>query len=524
MFSGKTAACISWVVAGSLLAPILWLLLSLLQWDLELWSHVGTYLLPRAITQTSLLLLFVTVLVLLIGIGFAWAVVRFEFPGRAFLQWALVLPLALPAYIVAFVYIGMLDYSGPLQTLWRDAGFSAAWFPNVRSVLGAAIVLSLVLFPYVYLISRSAFLRFGSGALDAGRMLGVGPVPGFFKIVLPMTRHAWFAGLSLVLLETLADFGAVKLLGIDTLTTTIYALWFDLKSLGVAAQLSSITLLIVIAVLLGGSVWKSATQMWSQPISAPPRKQISLLPAWLLTVAMSLVVVMAFFVPVLQLVFWAVEARAVLPAVQAAIGNTVLLSSLTAVIVVLLSLLILVSRYKNKESRAIQLAGVFSGLGYAVPGTVLAVAAVWLLSGVDQWFSGLSGMHLTLSTSILAVLLALACRFYRVAYESGWSAFAVLSPTLLDSAKLLGASRWKRIRNVSFPVLRPGLLAALLLVFVETMKELPATLMLRPTGWDTLAVKVFLYTSEGLWQQAAYPALCLVLVGLLPVWWLTRQQ
>lgn len=513
----------AWALALPLLLPVLWLASAFGESQPALWSHLSAHVLPQAVGNTVALLGWVTIFSLLPGVGFAWLCARYEWPGRRFFDWALVLPLALPGYVVAFVYVGLADFSGPLQTAWRALGLPPGSFPPLRSVPGAALVLALVLYPYLFLILRAAFLRQGSAALDAARSLGLGPKRAFLRAVLPMVRPAWVAGLSLVLLETIADFGAVSLLGVDTLSTSIYKTWFGLYSLPLAAQIAFGMVGIVALVLLLERIGRGRAQHGGRQLLAPPRRPLRGWRAGAATLAATAVLLAGFVVPLLQLLLWAWQARAQLPAVGEAAWATLLLAALAAALVLGLSLLFAsLQRLAGIQDRIVRAAGFVAGLGYAVPGTVLAVGAMWLLVAAERWQPWLA--QLALSSSVLAVLLALAARFFRVGHEATEAAFESLRPSLLESARLLGASRWQRIRLVALPLLRPGLVAAALLVLVEVMKELPATLMLRPFGWDTLAVKIYSYTSEGLWQQAAWPALWLLAVGLLPVWWLVRQQ
>jgi iron(III) transport system permease protein len=510
---------LAWGMAVALLLPVLWLGTALVSPQPEVWSHLRDQVLPLALGNTLLLLGLLAVFALLPGVGFAWASARLEWPGRRLFDWALVLPLALPGYVVAFVYVGLTDYAGPLQSAWRALGGAPAGFPELRSVPGAALVLAAVLYPYVFLIVRAAFLRQGSAAMDAARLLGHGPVSAFFRAALPMVRPAWVAGLSLVLLEALADFGAVSVLGVDTLTTAVYKTWFGLYSLAAAAQLALGMVALVVLVLVLERLARGRARHAGEKTVPPPRRRLPAWQAWGITALATLTVAAGFGVPVLQLLAWSWAERGALPAVGDAAVNTALLAALAAVLVLALSLAFALLARRTGQDRGVLAAGFAAGLGYAVPGTVLAVGAMWLLVALERALPGLA-----LSTSVLGVLLALSARFFRVGYEATESAFQALRPSLLESARLLGVPARERFRRISLPLLRPGLLAAGLLVLVETVKELPVTLMLRPFGWDTLAVRVYGFTSEGLWAQAAWPALWLCVVGLLPVWWLVRQQ
>ncbi|KFL36563.1 ABC transporter permease [Arenimonas donghaensis] len=513
---------LAWLLAAPLVLPALWLATSFATPQPEVWPHLFDQVLPLAARNTLGLLVLLAVFAMVLGVGFAWASARYEWPGRRIFDWALVLPLALPGYVVAFVYVGLADYAGPLQSAWRALGLPASGFPELRSVPGAAAVLALVLYPYVFLVVRAAFLRQGSAAMDAARSLGHGPFSAFFRAALPMVRPAWAAGLSLVLLEALADFGAVSILGVDTFSTAIYKTWFGLYSLPAAAQLACGLIGLVVLVLLLERWTRGRARHAGKQLLPPARRPLRGARGWAVTAAAALTVGLGFGVPVAQLLAWSWEVRSRLPEVGEAGLNTVLLAAMAAAVVLLLALVFAVLSRRSDDDRGVRSAAFIAGLGYAVPGTVLAVGAMWLLVAAERatpWLAALA-----LSSSVLAVLVALCARFFRVGHETIDAAFHALRPSLLDSARLLGASPWQRLRWVVLPLLRPGLVAAGLLVLVEVVKELPATLMLRPFGWDTLAVKIHAYTSEGLWMQAAWPALWLCLAGLLPVWWLVRQQ
>ncbi|MFY2763544.1 ABC transporter permease [Arenimonas sp. MALMAid1274] len=513
---------LAWALALPMLLPALWLASALGVPQPEVWPHLVDQVLPLALRNTLSLLMLLSVFALVPGVGFAWASARYEWPGRRFFDWALVLPMALPGYVVAFVYVGLADYGGPLQTMWRALGGAPASFPELRSVPGAAAVLALVLYPYVYLIVRAAFLRQGSAAMDAARSLGHGPLAAFFRAALPMARPAWVAGLTLVLLEALADFGAVSILGVDTLTTAIYKTWFGLYSLTAAAQLAFGMVGLVALVLVLERVARGRARHAGPQLMAPPRRPLRGWRGWSLTLAAAATVGLGFVVPLLQLGAWSWSMRGSLPEVGEAAWNTACLAAMAAALVLAVAMAFAWLGRRSGGDRAVHAAGFTAGLGYAVPGTVLAVGAMWMLVAAERAVPWLSG--LALSSSLVAVLMALSVRFFRVGHEATESAFQALRPSLLESARLLGVPPLQRLRRVVLPLLRPGLVAAVLLVLVETVKELPATLMLRPFGWDTLAVKIYSHTTEGLWAQAAWPALWLCAVGLLPVWWLVRQQ
>lgn len=511
-------------LALALCAPLLFLALQPGQVEPILWAHVREVLLPRALTETLLLLVGVGVTTLTLGLGLAWLVTRYRFPGQRFFDWALALPLALPAYVLAYVGVVAFSFDAPLAHAWRDLGFEANAFPELRSLTGAVFVLSLSLFPYIYLLMRAAFKRQGSAAFDAARTLGASPASAFYRAVLPVTKAAWLGGLGLVLLETLADFGAVRLLGVDTLTPLILHSWTALGSLALAAHLSLAMLGVVVLVLAIGAL-RAQRSAPIGPELRPTTPQPLSRPAGIAaSVFCSAVFAFGFVLPVLHLVVWAWKAPLTgLGSMLDGLRGTLVIAVLTAVAAVAIGLFLAALRKRYPNDRAAGIAAFAAGLGYAVPGAVMAVAVLWALTAAQNLLHS-AGLAFALSTSLFAVILALLMRFQRVGLSAADAALSALRPSLMQSAATLGLGPLARWRRVALPVLRPGLFAALLLVFVEAMKELPATLMLRPFGWDTLAVQIYSWTSEGLWAQAAPPALLLCIVGLVPVFLLLRER
>lgn len=514
----------AWALALPLCAPLLLLVLSWGEPQPEVWSHLREHVLVDVVGNTLWLCLLIGVGVSALGLALAWLSARCDYPGRRWLDWALVLPLAMPGYVAAFAYVGLLDYAGPVQSAWRALSGTRAALPDVRSLVGAALVLSLVLYPYVYLLARAAFIRQGAAAFDAARSLGRAPLGAFVHVALPLARPAWIAGLSLALLETLGDFGAVSVLGVDTFTTAIYKTWFGLTSLPGAAQLACLLLASVIVVLVVQRILQPHAMQAERGLRPMPRIALRGSAAFAATAFASLVFALGFGVPLLRLMQWASRTRiAWTPLIEVA-ANTLLLGLFVALVVVALGLALALLERARPGDRWIQLPVFAANLGYAVPGTVLAVATMLGLLAIEQAARESFGWRLAISSSLVATIAALSLRFVRVGYGSVESGLRQLRPGLIESARLLGASRWRRLHRIVLPLLRPSLLAGLLLAAVETMKEMPATLMLRPFGWDTLAVKIHGYTSEGLWQEAAWPALLLIAVGLLPVRWLVRSR
>ncbi|HLD65194.1 MAG TPA: iron ABC transporter permease [Pseudomonas sp.] len=522
---------IVFAIAALVLLPLSVLLLSWQQVDGEIWAHLWATQMPRLLGNTLLLVTGVGIGVTLLGVSLAWLTSLCEFPGRRWLDWALMLPFAIPAYVLAFVFVGLLDFAGPLQTLLRDWFGAGLRLPRVRSSGGVILVLVLVFYPYVYLLARGAFLAQGKGLMEAARVLGQSPWQAFWRVALPMARPAIGAGLALALMETLADFGAVSVFNFDTFTTAIYKTWYGFYSLSSATQLASLLLLAVMLVLYGERRARGATRPSGERPRGTALYRLRGVKAWAASAWCGLVLLCAFVIPVLQLLVWFWQrGRFDLDERYAGlILHTLYLGALAALLTVGVALLLAFAR-RQTPTRLIRSAVSLANLGYALPGSVLAVAMMLAFSYLDRtlviplssWFGG-AGKPLLLG-SLLALLLAYLIRFIAVAYGPLESSLARIRPSLPEAARSLGIAGPPLFLRVYLPLLVPGVLSAALLVFVDVLKEMPATLLMRPFGWDTLSVRVFEMTSEGEWARAALPALTLVLVGLLPVIVLIRRS
>ncbi|QLI83113.1 iron ABC transporter permease [Chitinibacter fontanus] len=504
------------------LVPLLVVLGAFLDPQPEIWTHLIDYVLPDVLKNTLILLLGVGCGVLLLGVPLAWFTAVCEFPGRRFFSWALMLPLAMPAYVLAFVQVGLFDFTGPVQTTLRELTGDSSWFPRVRSTGGVVLVLSLAFYPYVYLLARNAFLTQGKRALEAAQMLGMSRQQGFWQVALPMARPWLIGGLTLALMETLADFGAVSIFNFDTFTTAIYKSWFALFNLPAASQLASLLVLFVL-VLVGLEHWARGSRQYHGRIVAAERIQLHGWHRAMAVVVCTLVLCMAFVVPLLQLLFWVSSIwREDLDARYFGFTlRSMAISLLAALIVAVLSLCLVFiqRRFAGRMTRwTVRLAT----LGYAVPGSVLAVGVFLPIAWLDNLLIplaqslGFAGYQI-LKGSVAVMLLALAARFMAVAFQPMDSAMQRISRNQEDAARSLGLSQRQLLWRLHLPMLRGGVLTAVLMCFVDVMKEMPITLMTRPFGWDTLAVRVFEMTSEGMWANAALPSLMIVLTGLIPV-------
>ena len=512
------------LISSFMLLPILIVLLSWTQPIADIWTHMADYVLPQVLKNTAILLLMVTVVSGTIGTALAWITSMYRFPGQRFFSWALMLPLAIPAYVLAFVTIGIIDFSGPLQTGLRDLGFDTA-IPSVRNVWGAGLVLSLAFYPYVYLLARQAFLSQGRRAIEAGQMLGLSRSRVFFRLALPQALPWIIGGLLLASMETLADFGAVSVFNVDTFTTAIYKAWFGFFSLTTAAQLAALLIGVVFIVVLFEQYWQtkrgnSVTQGSSQRFDASTPAKLGM------TLLCTLVFAVAFLIPFLQLIYWtALNFRQDFDARYIGfVVNSLTIASMTTIFIAFLAVIIawIKRQYPDKLTK---LMTTLANLGYVVPGTVLAVGIFIPIAWLDNQMIafGITSQQV-LSGSVIVMLLALSTRFMTVSFQPVDRQLQRLTVNQEAAAKLLSDSPYQRWRQVMLPVISPGILTGLLMGFVEVMKEMPITLMTRRQGWDTLAVRVFEMTSEGMWGRAALPSLLIVLVGLLPVWILLRQS
>ncbi len=507
-----------------MLIPIIVVLFSWTRPVADIWQHMADYVLPQVLKNTAILLLMVTVISGTIGTALAWVTSMYRFPGQRFFAWALMLPLAMPAYVLAFVTIGIVDFSGPLQTGLRDLGISTA-IPSVRNIWGAGLVLSLAFYPYVYLLARQAFLSQGRRAIEAGQMLGLSRSRVFFRLALPQALPWILGGLLLATMETLADFGAVSVFNVDTFTTAIYKAWFGFFSLTTAAQLAALLIGVIFIVVLFEQYWQARR---GQSISQGSNRRLesSKSAKFGMSLLCTSVFLLAFLIPFIQLIYWTVlnyqqdfDERYI-----DFVTNSLLIASMTTLLIAVLAVVIawVKRQYPDKSTK---LMTTFATLGYVVPGTVLAVGVFIPIAWLDNQLIafGITSQQV-LSGSVIVMLLALSTRFMTVSFQPVDRQLQRLTVNQEAAAKLLSDSPLQRWRQVVLPVLSPGVLTALLMGFVEVMKEMPITLMTRRQGWDTLAVRVFEMTSEGMWGRAALPSLLIVVVGLIPVWILLRQS
>ncbi|WP_119391529.1 ABC transporter permease [Taklimakanibacter lacteus] len=501
------------------------------------WAHLARNVLPIAVRTTALVMAGVALLTASMGIIPAWLTAYYEFPGRRTLAWALVLPLAVPTYLAAYAYGEFFTFTGPAQTLLRALfGFHSArdyWFPDVRSLWGAVMVLSFVLYPYVYLTTRSAFLMQGRNATDVARTLGASPLRAFLQVLLPMARPAIIIGVTLALMETLNDIGAVEFLGVRTLTSTVYTTWLNQGSLSGAAQIACMMLIVVLCVILAER-WARRKQSFHLGRSSSMAQRSSPIRlrgarAALAFTACLLPIIAGFALPFYVLGSSALKRFDQLldPVLQEAILTSVGVAGAAAVVTVGLAFL-LTYTVRVTRSRNMLLVNRFAALGYAIPGTVLALGILIPLARfdnlLDQWMQSAFGIKtgLLLTGSALCIVYAMSVRFLAMAEGAVEAGFHKV-PTHIDmAARTLGRNARETLFQVLLPILKPAFLTAGLLVFIDGIKELSATILLRPFNYNSLSTYVYERASRAAVEDASVAALLIMLAGIVPVIVLTR--
>ena len=499
------------------------------------WAHLAATVLPEYIFNTLALAVTVAVGVILLGVATAWLTAMHDFPARRLFEWALILPMAMPAYVLAYVYTDFLQFIGPLQTVLRAFfGWTKAdyWFPEVRGLGGAIAIFILALYPYVYLLTRTAFIERAGGMLETARTLGLGPWRSFFRVSLPLARPAFTAGAILALMETLADYGAVSYFGVQTFTTGIYRAWLSLGDRIAAAQLAA-ALLGIVSLLLTIDAFSRHRARFHDTTGRRRPPTAYRLAGWrggLASAVCAVPVFLGFVLPASLLLRLALadDNRPPVAHFIDLARNSFLLAGLTAVIAVALAVLL---AYGARLSRGLLAPALnrLVGLGYAVPGSVIAVGVLipvtrldlWLGNHWQQWFGGNPGLLLT--GGIAALVYAYLVRFLAIALQTVGNSLSKITASMDDAARGLGLTPASTLRRVHLPLMRGSLFTAALLVFVDVMKELPATLVIRPFDFDTLATQTYTLASDERLAEAASVSLTIVLVGLLPLIVLSRQ-
>lgn len=524
------------LIAAAVVAPIAALAIAAAGGSVSHWLHLAQSVLPAALRDTSVLLLGVGVIVIALGTACAWLVTAYDFPGRRALAWALLLPLAMPTYIIAYAYLDLLHPIGPVQTVLRDwLGYASPRdfrLPDIRSMTGCVILLGFVLYPYVYITVRAVFLMQAASLVEAARTLGTRPLALFRRVALPMARPAIAVGASLALMEALNDVGASEFLGVRTLTVAIYTTWITRSDLAGAAQLA-LAMISVVVILVVAERWARKRQRYAATASAPRRMQpipVRGARGLALLVVGSLPVWVGFVAPAAYLVHAAVQ-RVQFAGFSPYLLNgaiTTISLALAATLLTIVTGLIVAYAVRVRPGRTARGLQRVASLGYAVPGTVLAIGLLSPLMLVDGLIADLAEHWLGISTGLVimgsgaAIVLAYAARFLAIPAGSVDAGLSRVPVSLDAAARTLGHGDGAVLRRVHLPLLRPALAAAALLVFVDCMKELPATLLLRPLNVDTLATLLYAEAARGAYEDGAVAALLIVLAGLLPVALLSR--
>jgi iron(III) transport system permease protein len=532
------------LVGGALLAglgvlvPLLALIALSLSGTGADWAHLARNVLPAAVETTLWVMVGVALLTASMGIIPAWLTAYYDFPGRRIFVWALVLPLAVPTYLAAYAYAEFFTFTGPPQTLIRAVfGFKSArdyWFPDVRSLGGAVMILSFVLYPYVYLTTRAGFLMQGRNATDVARTLGASPVRAFFQVLLPMTRPAIIIGVTLALMETLNDIGAVEYLGVKTLTQSVYTTWLNQGSLSGATQIACVMLIVVLCVILAER-WARRKQRFNLGRSSAMAQRNALprlqgFAAALAFIACVLPIIAGFGLPLYVLGAYALKRLDQLsdPVLREAILTSILVAAAAAFVTVVIAF-IMTYAVRVTRSRNILLVNRFAALGYAIPGTVLALGILIPLArfdnALDQWMQEAFGIRtgLLLTGSALCIVYAMSVRFLAMAEGAVEAGFHKVPAHIDMAARTLGRNARETLTQILLPILKPAFLTAFLLVFIDGVKELSATILLRPFNYNSLSTYVYERASRAAVEDASVAALLIMLAGILPVILLSRS-
>ena len=510
------------------ITPVILVLSSLFNGYSNNWFHLYNYVLSEYIINSIFLILGVSFFVVLIGVLSSWLVTNYDFFGKSFFEWALILPLAVPPYILAYTFTEIFDTYGSANTLLSNIFLfdeKKVFFPSVRNIYGAIAVFSFTLYPYVYLVSRMAFVNQSISIIEAGRILGLSRVGAFFKLSIPLIRPAIFAGLALVIMETLSDFGAVEHFAIATFTTGIFRTWYGMYDLNTAMQLASLLLIFVTIFLVFERLSRKKAAFVSSNSLYKKHKVMKLKGSYsLFAMLFCLIpVFVGFILPIIELINWTINYKLDFfnrDFLKSAF-NSLLLALIAAFLCTMIAFLInFTARYQGNKLLSFLSSTLM--LGYAVPGLILAIGITQLLTIIDNSFN-LFTIDIVLTGSLIGLIIAYIIKSYALSNSTIESGFQRISNSLDDISKTLNISGIKLMYKIHFPLLRTGLLTSILLVGSEVIKELPATLILRPFNFETLAVSAYNYASEERMYEAAAPSIAIVIVGLLPIIILSRM-
>ncbi|MCF7519929.1 iron ABC transporter permease [Pseudoalteromonas sp. L21] len=535
-FSLSRWQLLAWLIGLLLVTPLGFLLFESLQGDSDVFQHLFDTVLWDYTRNTLLLILGVGLLSCVIALPLAWLTAYCDFPGRKQFEWALMLPLAMPTYLIAYVYTDLLDYAGPVQIALREwFGWQSPddyWFFDIRTLTGAIVMIALVLYPYLFLIFKTALREQSFKLVQASQLMGLSPIQSFLRVSLPLGRGAIVAGITLISMEAMADFATVNYFAVSTLTTAVYDTWLGYYSLTAAAKISGIMLLILFLTIMVERFSRRNQAVYERQSSVNSATLYRLKggAAWAASLACTVVLVLAFILPVGVLVKYAVvyADEAWNGAFFSYAWQSFKVAIVVSLVTILLSLLVLFYQRIAKHAYPL-IPGRLASTGYALPGTVLAIAVLLPLTQLDDalnnWLEpfGLSP-GLLLSGTLFAMIFAYVVRFYAIAHGALESSFLRISPSLDMASQSMGKGPLQTLRKVHLPLLKRGILTAGLLVFIECMKELPAALLLRPFNFETLATHVFQYVSDEQLELASISALLIVLVGLIPLYFVNRSM
>ncbi len=496
------------------------------------WAHLVDTVLLDYVMNTLILMAGVGGICVVIGVGAAWFVSNFDFPGRGYLQWGLILPLSIPTYIVAYTYAGIFDFTGPLQRLLTPFLDRKVSLPDIMNIGGVTVVMAMVLFPYVYLISRASFLNNSRRLIEASQILGQSPTRTFFKIAFPVARPAVVAGLSLAFMEVLNDYGAVKYYGVTTFTTGIFRAWFSLGDSSAAIYLSSILMLFVLLLLAIEKLHRGKMGFAEDKSSFGHfyRIRLSGTKALAVSIFCFLPFLFGFLIPVAQLVSWSIQTAGGLVPLEVLrwVVNSFGLAVLASFITVAFSV-ILIFCSRTLGGSWIRPAAKLATIGYSIPGAIIAIGILIPLLALDRQISVIfnslfegPGPGLVLSGTVFALVVAYTVRYLAVAFNPIESGFEKIGDPLIEASRSLGRGLFATLRRINLPLLRTAALAGAILVFVDLLKELPLTLILRPFNFDTLATKTYELASDELIPQSASPSLIIIGIGIIPIFLLNR--
>lgn len=523
------------VLTALVVLPLTVVALELFTPTQAIWAHLWATLLPQMLRNTALLVLGVGVGTFLLGTGLAWLVTAYRFPGCGWFDWMLLLPMAMPSYILAFVFIAIFDFVGPVQSTLRAWFGRDVWFPNIYTGYSATGVMILVFYPYVYLLARAALREQAATTFDAARAMGYSRTQTLVRLVLPLARPSLVAGVTLAMMEALTDFATVRFFNYPTLSEGVFRVWERMMDRQAAMELAALLGCFALTVILLERGLRGQARYY-QTGGRSRRPEPVILRGWrgwCATLICSAMLALAFILPTIQLLIWTIEevgkdqSGTLNVAFRQYVGTTFTLAAVAAVVAIIWALA-LAHSVRLSGGRFAALGVRLSTLGYAMPGAVVGVGVLLMLAALDHtlndwaaaWWG--SNLGLILTGSLLGLIYAYVVRFMAVAYTSIEASLEKVTPTMTMAARSLGATPLRVLWRIHFPLVRMGMLTSATLVFVDVMKELPATMLLRPFGMDTLAIWAYLLAAEGFWEAAAVPSLTILSVGVIPVALLLR--